>query len=452
MERFLEKAEAIDAECPICFAKTAWPFINVFRAPDIPGEFAFIGDDKLVCCTQCRTLYRWPVSVLSDDEEQEYGVSYYDQMTTQEQFESHVHEHFERQKSHYEAFKAVIAARFDLKDYQRWLDVGSCGCATAMPGIEMTTIEPDPRVVTYAKKLYSADRIHNKTIQSFKSDSLFDGVTFQSSLYCIPDAEVALAKANKLLRDDGLLAVTITSIFTGSHEFEGDAQTHRLEDCIRGDVMWVYYSRESLSAMAARQGFEFLDQETVHVSYSPHRTLTTFLYRKVDHPISGPTVEEIAGPNARQIEALLTGFEEVTRKTLSMFDRSDTAFFGEPSLFEEFSGLHDFRNSPIFVDGIGSPHPSGIVQLSSLIDLFNLVANGTVKHVVLCSFRNKEQVLGNMLRYVPLGGIRIFLPTRVSGIKDLHAEIFGKRQLAKAFAVQEIGIAAAQRSAYVEQL
>ncbi|WP_193172702.1 class I SAM-dependent methyltransferase [Nisaea nitritireducens] len=452
MERFLEKAEAIDASCPICFTKTAWPFIKTFRVPDIPAEFTFIDDNEVVCCTQCRTLYRWPMAVLSDEEEQNYGISYYDQMTTQAQFESHVHEHFERQKSHYEAFKTVIADRYDLNDYQRWLDVGSCGCGTAMQGIEITTVEPDPRVVAYAKKLYTADRIHNNTIQSFKSDTLFDGVTFQSSLYCIPDAEAALAKANKLLRDDGLLVITITSIFTGSHEFEGDAHTHRIEDCIRGDVMWVYYSRESLSAMAARQGFEYVDQEVVRVSYSPHRTLTTFLFRKVDHPVSGPTVEEIAGPNARNIETLLASFEDETQKTLSMFDRADTAFFGEPSLFEEFSRYHTFRNGPVFVDGIGGANPSSTVRLTSLTDLFNLVANSKIKHVVLCSFRNKEQVLGNMLRFVPIGGIRIFLPTRVSGMKDLNAEIFGQQQLAKAFAVQEIGIAAAQRSTYVEKL
>tara|TARA_E500000318_G_scaffold13413_2_gene12594 strand:- start:2280 stop:3638 length:1359 start_codon:yes stop_codon:yes gene_type:complete len=452
MERFLGKAEAVDASCPICFTKTAWPFIKTFRAPDIPAEFTFIDDNEVVCCTQCRTLYRWPMAILSDEEEQNYGISYYDQMTAQAQFENHVHEHFERQKSHYEAFKTVIADRYDLNDYQRWLDVGSCGCGTAMQGIEITTVEPDPRIVAYAKKLYTADRIHNNTIQSFKSDTLFDGVTFQSSLYCIPDAEAALTKANKLLRDDGLLVITITSIFTGSHEFEGDAHTHRIEDCIRGDVMWVYYSRESLSAMAARQGFEYVDQEIVRVSYSPHRTLTTFLFRKVDYPVSGPTVEEIAGPNARNIETLLASFEGEIKKTLSLFDRTDTAFFGEPSLFEEFSRYHTFCNGPVFTDGIGSPSSPSAIQLTSLTDLFNLIANGKIKHVVLCSFRNKEQVLGNMLRFVPIGGIRIFLPTRVSGMQGLDAEIFGQQQLARAFAVQEIGINATQRSTYVDKL
>ena len=108
----------------------------------------------IIRCDGCHTLLRWPLEILDEGDEREYGESYYNQMASREAFEQNVQGPVQYQILHYKQLLDLLLRRVTPESHPKWLDVGSSGAPTAYSDFEFTTVEPDHRIVAHGQKLF----------------------------------------------------------------------------------------------------------------------------------------------------------------------------------------------------------------------------------------------------------------------------------------------------------
>lgn len=447
MQNVTQETDISSSCCPICEEESHRHFFRLFRAPDIPSEYAELENGDFVRCVTCSTLFRWPIQTLSEADEHHYGESYYDQINRQAEFERNLHGHAQHQILHYKQLHQLLHDRVTPKSHPKWLDVGSCGVPTVFPDFEFTTVEPDPRVVAYGRKFFHPDRVHQGTIQSYQDEGTLDGVVFQNSLYCIPDPGNAIAKAASLIRDEGMLVVCIGGYFFETHDFANDPYVHRLEDVIRGDVMWVYYSLASLKILCARHGFKYLADEVKYPEYSSHKSHRYIIFEKTKGVVDAPSVEEVRAYNTERLEALFRNFSDTTKETLEAFDRDDVAIVGPTELLANLREAHAFKSHVLFVDpNISiefSSGPAGRRAHLGLEDLADAVRSGDIRLLVIADYRTWLGTLNQIAASVQLNGLRLFSTNRASGTNRLFDLVEGEKRPVKGFAVNEFRLVGA---------
>ena len=431
-------------QCPVCEGASHRVFCNLFRSPDHPVQFVESENAFIVRCDGCDTLLRWPIEILHQDEESKYGESYYNQIGSQESFEQSAKSHIQYQINHYDQLHEFLLNRVSSETHLKWLDVGSCGAPTAYPDFEFTTVEPDPRIVGHGRKLFHPDRVLQGTIQSYQRPDLLDGVVFHDSLYCISDPHNALSKAAELLRPGGMLVVRIGGYFCDTHDFAQDPYVHRLEDVIRGDVMWVYYSLPGLRIMCARHGFSFVGDEVQHPAYSNFKSHRYMVFEKTEDPIDAPTITDVKRFNRERLDSLQENFSNVTKTTLSVFDRNDAAFIGPLELLRDFAAAYPFQNKPIFFDAdapeIGGVAIGGVMTTTAIQSVTSKKGQQIVRHMVFADYKSWTRPLRIAMSRMPLNNLRLFQVNRRSGKNRLIGRIEGRDQPIKGAAVNEFNL------------
>lgn len=383
---------------------------------------------------------QFPLQIQAPEDFSRYGESYYDQMTRAEDWEPHIRDHIGYQKLHYKLLRDVLLDVTTPTAHHRWLDVGSAGSPTAFSDFEFTTVEPDPRVVALGRKLFHPDRIVCGILDTFETERRFDGVVFHNSLYCLPDPNTAFARVRDLVREGGLLIVCISSYFTDCGGTFADDSLHRIEDVFRGDVMWHYYTGDSLAHLAARHGFVAVSNRLERPEYPHASPLRYYVFERRDVSVEAPPADILRDRHASLLGGLIANFESVTNATLDLIDRPDVAVLGSRNLLLDLWRARAPRHLKHHVD-LQTPDMTdacrlGGVSFSPVSAVAEAVERGEVRHLVLASYRNLGHAAAVAARHLPIEGLRIYVPTRTSGIDRLFGLFDGAWQPIKGFAVK----------------
>ncbi len=426
--------------CPICQGVSVSVLINAFKTPDIPEDFAFLTERYIVKCNNCGTIFQTPLEIKTIEESVEYGESYYNQMAKGDVAEPAILDHLQFQKINYNQLRDELLKRTTPEKHPRWLDVGSVGYATQFDDFEFNTVEPDPRAVAIGKSLFRPERIHCGVIQSLDWKTKFDGIVFLNSLYCVPGPNEALAHAYKSLNDDGLLVIVIGNHFVETIDPQ-DGYNHRIEDIFRGDVLWVYYNRHSLTYLCAKHGFSYIEDFPLRQEYSRSKSCRYFFFRKQTGPVELPSLDDARLLQDKLLDEFVQGLQTASDDTLKMIDRDDVAIIGSMEVIFDLWTVRPLLNvrycSSLFHPETEMTFTADGIPFTPISEIRQGVKDGKIRHVVLATFKNIHKAIEIVTLALPLDKISIFIPTRQSGIEGLFNKFDGTMPLVKAFALTQ---------------
>lgn len=415
-------------------------FINRIDQPDLEQQYP---DKYFAACEGCGTVIRLPLEIKPPARVQEYGIDYYNQMARSGTEEASVRSHIQtHQVPHYQQLHAVLSALPGIGAYRRWLDVGSAGCPTAFADFDFTTVEPCPLTVSIGRELFRPDRIHCGVIETFDTASLFDGVAFMDSFYCVPSPNEALAAARRLLRADGLVLIRIGYFFMETKSVAADGQYHRIEDVFRGDTVWVYYNHLSLKHLCARHGFAVVDDFVLPQPNHAHKTCRYLIFRKQPEAVPGPTPADALVLQQQLLDKLQAEFRQITHETLAAVDHPNVALVGTDQIIRGLWLIRPLGRVTHCVD-LHNPdceqgYRLGGVPYRPLAELVGAVSRGEIRHVVVATFRHAESAVDLMRRVLPPGRCQLHRPSRQSGLESLFLDEGRDQNLSKAFALTAV--------------
>lgn len=379
---------------------------------------------------------RLPLQTLPPEHFAEYGKSYYH--WGENELEA-VTSHAAGQMSHYDRFATYLREAFPSATYRRWLDVGSAGYPTSFEDYEFTTIEPSEAAVAYGQSTWRRDRIHNATIEVFETEQQFDGVVFLNSLYCTPTPVAAIAKAYEILRDSGILIVSIGQCLMETATNTEDGLYSQYEDFWQGATMWVYYNRLNLQALCAHQGFVFRDDLTVDSGGDhPYHEMRYMIFEKradkVAAAATAPSWEACRRLTDCLLDSLSASFRVRTIEALQKIDKRSTAIAGWPNLIADMEEVRPFTAAEIFVD-CASPEGGG--RYVSLHNLATAVAERRIDTIAVAAVNKRDdcvQMLQACLNEqgIPVDTVSWLMPNRRSDIGGLLGDVMGKRDFVRA--------------------
>lgn len=220
--------------CPLCKASGATP---AYQKPSL----------RVFRCPSCTLVFEWPQ--LSDQAAQElYGDSYYESWGIEQ--DPSVREMKKR------TFELKLRAIERVISPGRILDVG---CATgffleaaAERGWQAHGVEVNPYAVQQARKQFG-DRVVEGTIESKQLDGLsFDAVAMSDVLEHVCDPLATLYRANELLREGGLVAITTPNVAGLAALIFRSRWPH-----LKAEHQF-YFSPRTLSDLLTRAGFRVL--------------------------------------------------------------------------------------------------------------------------------------------------------------------------------------------------
>ena len=226
-----------------------------------------------VICTGCGLIHSYPIPTQSELKkfyENEYRKDY--KSTIKPKLK-----HVFRYAPH--AINRIKYIKKYLKPQQNtFLDIGS-GSGEVLymaikSGFDAKGIEPNIGYADYSKK-YLDLPVSNKTYDNAElKEKSFDVVNLQDVLEHLPDPLFCLSFINKILKQDGILSVSVPNIEFYAHS--PLTQFHYAH---------VYnFNSATLKAMLFKAGFEILDL---------NNQLTTFIAKKVREPNASMKIEMI---------------------------------------------------------------------------------------------------------------------------------------------------------------
>jgi len=417
-----KKAEkGTDETCPVCGCKEhrfVFPFIT---DPYHTKHTKLEANSDISACEICGTLFQTPAMKFTNMSFEESGKIYYDRTTGTDnsEFRNGVIYHSRYgQEPHYNTLRKLILSDFPEK--REWLDVGSSGSPTAFEDINFTTIEPDPRVVEIGRELYNKDRIHCSTIEYFRSETEFDGIVFNHSLYCIPEPAAALQKAHELLNDDGILVIAISDYFMGTPSGFINNDYERIEDILRGETMRVYYNPHSLSYLAALHGFRLhkdiiLEHDRIS-AYSKGLCSRLFIFSKAPKTAKQELLKLSNEYMKKKFEDIFDYFNQKTVETLQGLNSVSTWLVGDENILQDIARTYD----------------TGSIQKGSNV-------TGNIFNIIVASFSDTKSNISQLLQsFVPPVSTKILIPCRTSTINRFHGTVDGKMQPIKSLVLKEL--------------
>jgi len=217
-----------------------------------------------VICTGCGLIHSYPIPnqlELNKFYEHEYRKNY--KSTTRPKLK-----HTFRYGPH--AISRVKYIKKYLKPHQKTLlDIGSGSgeflYMAIKSGFEAKGIEPNNGYADYSKKYLDLPVINKTYHHAEINEKSFDVVNLQDVLEHLPDPLFCLSFINKILKEDGILSISVPNIeFFGHSPF---AQFHYAH---------IYnFNSATLRAILFKSGFEILDL---------NEGVTTFVAKKVRAP------------------------------------------------------------------------------------------------------------------------------------------------------------------------
>jgi len=429
----------LQTHCSICNESNFRPISNMYSAPDDPNRFQYIGDKHIVICETCGNIKGFPNETFAESESHRYGEAYYDEAVGFVTGHENIRVHVELQQLHYDRLRSILYEVTTPDRHRRWLDVGSAGSPTAFDDFEFTTIEPDPRVVRVGRSLFRAERIFAATLENFTPERLFDGVVFNHSLYCVPDPDQAVAAARRLLNNDGFLVVAVDSYFmVEDGETEADPP-QRIEEIFRGATIRNGFSQINLKFLCARHGFA-LRGVFDGAERASTRNCRYMVFQRRDAVVDAPSLASVRAYHHGRLAALMDGLGTALESNRALVDRPDVAIIGTSNLIMDLWAdrppRHAVRHIDMRLPDVEREFRLGGVAFQSVAETARAITTGSIRNVVLASYRLKDQAAALAAR-LPLDGVRVFAPPCVSGLERLHGFFNGSWRPIKGFMLAE---------------
>lgn len=246
---------------------------------------------SLVKCKNCNLIYTNPRLT-----EKSLAKLYQD-----EYFSYYADTKSEAHRKRQETFKVEIAELERLTDKRKILDVG-CGGGFFLAAMDNSWdkygVEINPAAVNYARDTFGLNIIKGNLKEASFSDEAFDVVIIRGVIEHLPDPAGVLYEINRILREDGIIAVKTPNISSIC------ARIYKEKFRIADPIHHVYYfSTKSLSSMLKNVGFE-VQKISYYYFNTPYASwkntlkilidVTTFrIFRKFD-TISPPFYGNIA--------------------------------------------------------------------------------------------------------------------------------------------------------------
>ncbi|MEY4504175.1 MAG: hypothetical protein RL154_468 [Pseudomonadota bacterium] len=433
-------------DCPVCKQNKLYAVSKFIIAPDEPLKFKYLDNAYLAQCDHCGTVFRFPLEVYDETDFKKSGESYYDRvahdLTSKQEFEESVKTHLELgQKHHYETLRLQILSKF--KKQTSWLDVGSAGAPTQFSEYDFITIEPDSRVVEFSSKYLNTDKIKCSTIEFFNHDTLFDGIVFMHSLYCISEPEGALKKAYQLLKGGGILVVAISDYFTEcASPFDGNKHL-KIEEVFRGSTMNVYYNQYSIEYLANSCGFELLfDEKHEHVtSFFKGMDSRFFVFKKISKniKINSALLKNSKRMMQKKLDCFVKTNLKATQSELKKLNKQNTIFMGDFTLFQQINSVYKFDKIIGFYD-------SRVKNLTHFNNV-NILQRSLKAHkeidIIVCDFKNPYDIVTkNIENIIELFrcNVNVYVPKISSGENSIIGQeytILSKKHI-RQFIVKKI--------------
>lgn len=435
----------LSCTCPLCKGTS---FEVVMNFLNYVNQYNRVYEDKgqyLAMCSGCGVILRLPLEIKPPAKVGDYGEAYYDGCGEDRLnvLRSHV---MDGQRLHYDQLREILLRHTSPDKHRRWLDVGSAGCPTAFADFEFTTLEPSIDAVVFGQSHFNKDRVKFGVIETYQDAEPFDGIVFLNSLYCTPTPDQSIAKAASLLREHGLLAISIGNYFVETVCNTPDGLNGHMEDIWRGVTMWAYYNRVNLPALCASHGLrlkdEFVEKSPVH----PHQTIRFWLFEK-----SGQAkAADYSGGAARTrqlLDQLTTSFKTQSQEGLASIDQSTVALVGQWEVLVDFWKVRPLRQVLYAVDcrqpDLCETYCFNGIPLTSFQELAKAVQNGQIKTVVIAAYSHHEsvsEVLAQQLRAlgVDFSGLTYLMPIRPSPIGRTFDEFMGQRRQVRLLSFQPL--------------
>ncbi len=431
-------------DCPVCdncettkiVDYSTYVIINADRQITFPEGEAYSR------CDRCGAVLHLPLKILPPEDFADYGRNYF--YWNKDDIEM-IERHAEPQQYNYDRFHDFIRENYFASEYPNWLDVGSVGYATSFNDYRFTTIEPFIPSVKYGKSRWCAERIHNSVIEIFETEDIFDGVVFLNSLYCTPTPATALARAHNLLREGGILVISIGHYFMGTKINSADGKYSHLEDVWLGPTMKVQFNPANLNALCGKIGFQPLKSLIMdNGGFHPHYQMRYLVFEKKNGATSphqeAPNFEAGRKYTDQMLDVLVEDFLVRTKAALVAIDKPDTAIIGQDLMIREFKDIHLFKNAAHKVSASDLAENDGGVAVN---DLATAILAGRIKTLVIATINNRDAFVNKLEIYlrhrsVSAKDVVWLVPSRQSGQDGIFGNFFGKRKVLRALEFIEL--------------
>lgn len=418
--------------CPVCEGRSITLLHPLWLNRNSLEYFKIYEDRYFGACDLCGTIFRFPLLIL--DDVSEYGKEYYECPGADAYQYIEVHT-AEFQKYNYEHVLDLLHKYFPALDYHKWLDVGSVGYPTSFEDYEFHTLEPSQKAVETGKKLYNPARIFQGSISTFKPSTIYDGIIFNNSLYCLPDPHPSIRRCHEFLKDSGILIVTLAAYLNGAKNDPLDGNADRIEEILYGDTMQIYYNEYSLRYLLMSEGFEFLGAQTL-LAYG-EKTMNAYVFKKVSKlTLSAKLLDQAKCYMWDRLESAFLRFENETIECLKLIDKKDVVLYGETALIMELNKIHNLRNiSGAILSDIVDP-TNVIINNLNIFDLNHLkiiLTSGEPLKIVVASFTEAHKLVAKLNSELSYGTYEIYVPSRFSAMKSMWFKFALENRLSKAF-------------------
>ncbi|MBI4968093.1 MAG: class I SAM-dependent methyltransferase [Rhodospirillales bacterium] len=431
--------------CPLCQGTA---FDVVMNFVNYVNQYNRVSKDMsqyLAMCVSCGAILRLPLEIKPPAKVSDYGEAYYDGCGEDRLSVLRAHV-MEGQLLHYKQLHGILHRLTTPTAHRRWLDVGSAGCPTAFDDFEFTTLEPSIDAVVFGQSHFNKDRVKLGVIDHYADDRPFDGIVFLNSLYCSPTPAQSIAKAAALLRDNGMLVISIGNYFVETVSNTPDGRNGHMEDIWRGATMWVYYNRINLTALCETQGLslksEFVENSPIH----PHQTIRFWVFEK--RPPAKPAGFEGGAAKTRDLlDRLLRSFTAQSQAALVALDQPSVAIVGWWEVIDDFWRVHPLRQIHYVVDArqetLRATYCFNGVPLTSFEELAAGVRSGLIKTVVIAAYSRHDEVTQALSRQfaahgVNIGALTYLMPIRPSPIGRAFDDFLGEKRLVRLLAFEPL--------------
>lgn len=255
--------------CPLCGLSDPTPLLPTVKYDDRRRE-QVIHDKIDVClCETCGLVFENPQVDLT--ESHDYADKHYYNALNPIQ----VHDTYQFKVNKFRWH--LLEHRLPWVEVSKALDVGASGAWSAWikqqrPNIESVLVEPSREAVANCRESYPEVRAELGVFGEFDDkDGSYDLITFFYSFYTLDDPRGALAKARRLLSDDGRLLICISHVRMETEVWHDSLPWVNMIHLIRG-VPLIYYSRRTLVKFLNISGFEIEVDFTVRCAFDEERS------------------------------------------------------------------------------------------------------------------------------------------------------------------------------------
>lgn len=417
--------------CPVCKCENTTPIMDYMSNVKFAGRLEVHTDQSYSRCDRCGAVLHLPLEIFQSDEISIYGENYYCWGKDEREM---IASHSEGQMHHYDKFHDFILEAFPAKTHEKWLDVGSSGYPTSFEDYEFTTIEPSLAAVAYGQETWNRDRIFNAVVETFETNTVFDGVVFLNSLYCTPTPSEAINNAYKRLRPGGALVVSIGNYLMETAAWSEDGRFSRIEDMWEGSTMWVYYNRLNLRSLCAQNGFLFKDDVIINkFDHHPHLEMRYLVFEKTTEKelakAGAPSWQDCRQLTDRLLSDLISSFQMRTFESLANIDQSCVAIAGRADLISDMKWARPFSQVNTLVDCFAHEATDGFATLN---DLCRKILENKIDTIAIAAINDLHTCLHPIISALAKNklsprDVRWLVPNRQSDLGRLFGAVLGSK-------------------------